>query len=105
MTTLSPVLVFLKNEILEETKISKYNHLEDLSHWFHLRNDEIIDIPDFKKIPTKRTIFSLNPGMYEITDINRSLEHVLPDNVKKNIRIDDIKLKSKLKINQTLIFT
>ena len=31
--------------------------------------------------------------------------HILPDNVKVSITINDIRLKSNLKINQTLIFT
>ena len=66
--------------------------------------DEIIDNVDLKHIPTKRTGYSLNPGIYEITDINKTLEYILPDNVKVSITIDDTRLKSKLNINQTLIF-
>ena len=38
-------------------------------------------------------------------DLNITLKHILPDNVKVTITIDDIRLKSNLKINQTLIFT
>ena len=67
--------------------------------------DEIMDILDLKYIPTKRTSYSLNPGIYEVVDLNNTLKHILPDNVKVNITIDDIRLKSNLKINQTLIFT
>ena len=70
-----------------------------------LTYDEIIDVLDLKYIPTKRTGFSLNPGIYEIVDLNNTLKHILPDNVKVSITIDDIRLKSNLKINQTLIFT
>ena len=70
-----------------------------------LTYDEIIDVLDLKYIPTKRTGYSLNPGIYEIVDLNNTLKHTLPDNVKVNITIDDISLKSNLKINQTLIFT
>ncbi len=44
-------------------------------------------------------------GNYEIIDLNNIIKHILPDNVKVNITIDDIRLKSNLKINQTLIFT
>ena len=43
--------------------------------------------------------------MYEIGDIKKSLEYILPDNVKVKVTIDDIRLKSNLKINQTLMFT
>ena len=70
-----------------------------------LSYDEFMDILDLKYIFTKRTGYSLNPGIYEIVDLNNTLKHILPDNVKVNITIDDIRLKSNLKINQTLIFT
>ena len=70
-----------------------------------LSYDEIMDIIDLKYIPAKRTGYSLDPGIYEVVDLNNTLKHILPDNVKVNITIDDIRLKSKLKINQTLIFT
>ena len=70
-----------------------------------LTHDEIIDILDFKYIPTKRRGYSLNPGIYEKVELNNSLKNILPDNVKVDVSIDDIRLKSNLKINQTLIFT
>ena len=58
-----------------------------------------------KYIPTKRTGYSFNPGIYEVINLINTLKYFLPDNVKMNITIDDIRLKSNLKINQTLIFT
>ena len=70
-----------------------------------LSYDEIMDILDLKYIPTKRTGYSLNPGFYEVVDLNNTLKYILLDNVKVNITKDDIRLKSNLKINQTLIFT
>ena len=94
-----------KNDILEELRNVKYNDLQDLVYRMRLSYDEIMDILDLKYIPTKRTGYSLNPGIYEIVDLNKTLKYMLPDNVKVNVRIDDIRLKSNLKINQTLIFT
>ena len=94
-----------KDEILEELKNVKYNDLEDLVYRFKLTYDEIMDILDLKYIPTKRTGYSLSPGIYEIIDLNNTLNHILPNNVNVNITIDDIRLKSNLEINQTLIFT
>ena len=94
-----------KNEIIEELKNGKYNDLEDLVYRMRLSFDEIMDILDLRYIPTKRTGYSLNPGIYEVVDLNNTLKHILPDHVKVNITIDDIRLKSNLKINQTLIFT
>ena len=70
-----------------------------------LTYDEIIDVFDLKYISTERIGYSLNPGIYEVIDLNNTLKPILPDNVKVSITIDDIRLKSKLKINQTLIFT
>ena len=94
-----------KYEIIEELKNAKYKNLEDLVYRMRLSYDEIMDILDLKYIPTKRTGYSLNPGIYEVLDLNNTLKHILPNNVKVNITIDDIRLKSNLKINQTLIFT
>ena len=94
-----------KNEILEELKKVKYNDLEDLVYRMRLSYDEIMDILDLKYIPRKRTGYSLNPGFFEVIDLNNTLKYILPDNVKLNVTIDDIKLKSNLKTNQTSIFT
>ena len=70
-----------------------------------LSYDEIINILDLKYIPTKRTGYSLNPGIYEVIDLNNTLKYILPDKIKVNVTIDDIRLKANLKTNQTLIFT
>ena len=94
-----------KYEIIEELKNIKYNDLEDLVYRMRLSYDEIMDILDLNYIPTKRTGYSLNPDIYEVIDLNNILKYFLPNNVKVNITIDDIRLKSNLKINQTLIFT
>ena len=55
--------------------------------------------------PTKRTGYTLNPGIYEVADSNITLRLILPDNVKVSVTIDYVRLKSKLKNNQTLKFT
>ena len=68
---------------------------------FQLTYDEIMDILDLKYIATKRTGYSLNPGIYEVIDFNNTLKYILPNNVEVNITIDDIRLKSNLKTNQT----
>ena len=94
-----------KYEIIEELKNIKYNVLEDLVYTMRLSYDEIMDILDLNYIPTKRTGYSLNPGIYEVIDLNNTLKHILPNNVKVNITIDDIRLKANLKINQTFLFT
>ena len=40
-----------------------------------------------------------------MVDLNDTLKYILPDNVKVSVTIDDIRLKSNFKTNQTLIFT
>ena len=92
-------------EIIEKLKKVKYIDFEDLVYRMQLTYDEIVDVLDLKYISTKRIGYSLNPGIYEVIDLNNTLKHILPDNVKVSITIDDIRLKSNLKINQTLIFT
>ena len=94
-----------KDEILEDLKKAKFNDLEDMVYRFQLTYDEIMDILDLKYIPTKRTGYSLDRGIYEVDDLNNTLKYILPDNVNVSVTIDDIRLKSNLKTNQTLIFT
>ena len=94
-----------KYEIIEELKNVKYTIIEDLVYRMQLTYDEIIDVLDLKYISTKRRGYSLNPGFYEIIYLHNTLKHILPDNVKVNITIDDIRLKSNSKNSQTLIFT
>ena len=84
--------------MLEEIKKAKYNDLEDIVYRMQLNYDEIIDNLDLKYIPTKRTGDILNPGIYEVVDLNNTLKFILPANVKVTIKIDDIRLKSNLKI-------
>ena len=43
-------------------------------------------------------------GIYEVVDFNNTLKHILPDNVKVNVTIDDVRIKSNIKFNQVLFF-
>ena len=94
-----------KDEILEKFENGKYQNLEDMVFRFQLSYDEIINIIDFKYIPTERIGYSLKPDVYQISDINNTFKNILPDNVKTSVTIDEEIYKSNLKINQTLIFT
>ena len=93
-----------KNEIIEGLKNVKYNDLEDLVYRMRLSYDEIMDILDLKYIPTEKTGYSIEPNIYNVVDINKTLKNILPTNVKIDISIDERKYKTDLKINQTLIF-
>ena len=94
-----------KHEIIEELKNAKYNDLKDLVYRMQLTYDEIIDILDLKYIPTKRMGYSIEPNIYNVVDLNKTLKDILPNNVKINVTIDERKYKTDLKINQMLIFT
>ena len=67
-------LGMFKDEILEDLKNAKFNDLEDLVYRFRLTYDEIIDVLALKYIATKRTGYSLNPGIYEVVDLNNTLK-------------------------------
>ena len=92
-------LILKKNHILDELRNVKYNDRAFLVYRLQLTYDDIIDISDIKYFPTKRTGYSLNPGFYEVVDLNSTLKYVLPDNVKLTITYDDIRVKSILKSN------
>ena len=75
-------LDMFKDEILEELKNARYNDLEDLVYRMRLTYNEIMDVLNLKYIPTKRTGYSLQSGIYEVSDLKITLKHILPDNVK-----------------------
>ena len=94
-----------RTEILDEMENVKYSDLEDMVYRMQLTYDEILDVSELKYIPTKRIGYSLKHNIYQISDINKTLKYILPDNVKILVTIDEKILKSNLKINQTIIFT
>ena len=94
-----------KYEILQELKNDKYIDLTDLVYRMQLTYDEIINILDLKYIPTKRMGYSIEPNIYNVVDLNKTLKNILPNNIKINVSIDERRYKTDLKINQLLIFT
>ena len=80
-----------KEKIFEELKNVKYNDLEDLVYRMQPTYDEIIDILDLKYVATKRIGYSLKPNINQISDINKTLKNILPDNVKISVAIDEKK--------------
>ena len=98
-------MILKKIEILEGLKKTIYNDIEDLVYRLQLTYDKFIDHLDLKDIPTKRKGYSLNRRIYEVVDLKNTLNCILPDSVKIMVTINDVRLKSRLKINQTLIFT
>ena len=70
-----------------------------------LTYDENKDSLDLKNFSTKRPGYALNPSIYEVVDLNNTLNYILHDNVKVTVTIDDVRLKAFLKTSQTLNFT
>ena len=90
-------------KIFKELENVTYNDLEYLVYGFQLKYDEVIDILKLNKIPTKNRLL-LEPGNVWNNRFKQNPEYILPDNVKVSIIIDDIRLKSSLKISQTSTF-
>ena len=59
----------------------------------HLTYDETIDNLVLKLITTTTIGYTLPPGFFEVTDINFMLESLLPEEVKVNNTVDDVRLR------------
>ena len=94
-----------KKEKLEELKNVKDNELKDLVYRMQLIYDEMMDELELKYISPRRLGYSLNPGIYEVVDLNSTLKYISPDHVKASVTIDVVRLYSNLKTNQILITT
>ena len=60
---------------------------------------------DVKYIPASNIGYTFSSGIYESSDNNFMLKSLLPNDVKINITIDDIKVKSNLTTCKTFRFT
>ena len=94
-----------KSEMNKEIKSVNYNDLEDLVYRTELTYDEIIEILDINFYPSQREVYTLPPGIHEISNFIKTLHHFLPDIVKKSITINENRLRSDLNNNQTLLFS
>ena len=70
-----------------------------------LTYNENENILDTKFIDASTTGYTLEPGLYEISDITFMLKSLLPENIKMKITINDIKRRSNLSTNKTIRFT
>ena len=86
-----------KKEINEDLKNINDQYLKYLVYRMKLSYHEIMDVLDKKYIPSKRTGYTFRAGVFEVSDIKLMLKFSLPEELKANITIDDIRLKSNLK--------
>ena len=64
---------------------------------------DVLNIPGLNYIEASAIGYTLPLGVYEISNFNWILKSLLPDNFKVNITIDDIRLRSNLSKNETII--
>ena len=57
-----------------------------------LTNDEIMDVLVIKVFPLESIGYRLQPGIYEVSDFNKTVAFLLRDIVKVSNTIDDIKI-------------
>ena len=70
-----------------------------------LTYSEVEEILDTKCNATSTTGYTFKPRKFKISDFNLMLKSLIPDEVKVNITIDDIRLRSNLTSNETIRFT
>ena len=70
-----------------------------------LSNTEILNLFDMKNIDASTTGYTLPPDVYEASDLISVIKALLPNDVKVNISVDGIRLKSNLTKNNTIRFT
>ena len=93
-----------QSEFLSELKRVKYRDLEDMVYRLQITYDENVDILGVKYKAGSTIGYTLPLGVYEISDNNLILKSLVPGEVKVNLTIDDIRLKSILNNNKTIRF-
>ena len=83
---------------------TEYNDLEDMVFSMQLTYPEVVEILDTKYVDASCTGYTLEPGIYEISDINIMLKSLFPDEVEVSNTTDDIRLSSNLTTNETIRF-
>ena len=91
-----------KSEILAELRSFKKKDLEDMFYRIELISDEIVDILDVKNIAGLTNGYTLFPGKNGITDNSLLLISILPNKVKVNTTIDNIRLRSNVTTYKTI---
>ena len=74
-------------------KIVEYNDLEDIIIRMELTYHEIAELSDTVYICAKTDVCTLPPDIYEISVVNLMIKSLLPDEIKANTTINDIRQK------------
>ena len=91
-----------ENEILAELSRVKCWDLEDLVFRMQITYDEFVDILDMKYNAGSTNRYALPPAIYKISHLCLILKSELPNELKVNIAINDIRLRSNLATNKSL---
>ena len=95
----------LKNGLIRELESAEHNDPENMVFRTELKNPDIAELFDTKYVATTSLRYTLPRGIYGISDSNSLLKSSLPDDVKVDITIDDIRLRSNLTTNKTTRLT
>ena len=86
-------------------KGAKYKDLEDMVNRLELPYEETVEIFDVKYNSGSTKGYTLQPGIYQITDNILILKSLLPKEIKVNNPIDLHKLRSNLTTIKTIMYT
>ena len=89
--------------LLAEMKRVKYEDIEDMVKSLELTYEEIVDMLDIKYINGTIIGYVLPSGIYQITDTESMINSLPADDVKVNITVDDIRIRTNLTTNKTKV--
>ena len=94
-----------KSEILAEVRRVKIKDFEDMVYREEVTYHETIDILDIKYTAGSTNGYTLPPSIDRICDLNLMLKSLLPNELKLDITIYDIRLRSNLRTIKTIKFS
>ena len=90
--------------MLEGLRRVNYKNLEDMVYRMVLTYEDIFDKFDIKYIAGSTLGYTLTPSKNRVSVFNSMLKSLVPNEVKKNLTIDDTRPRSKLTTNETRRF-
>ena len=93
-----------ENRVIKELKNAENNDIDDMVFRMELIYSEIEYVLHVNYIDAPTAGYTLSPGIYEVSDFNWMLKSLFPKESKKNITIDDSRLRSELNTSKTIRF-
>ena len=99
-----PVFDNFKSKMLGELRRVKYKGLEDMVYRMELTYDEILGIPDRKEFAGSTFGYTYHQDIIKVVKFTLLFKSSLPDEVKVNVTIADIRQRSNLTTEKTKKF-